>query len=111
MINVYECLTDDAKIHLTKDYNYRRSFFKRKDDELYIKEFDHAEFIDEQLCLIKNIKCAHYFLVGLGLFNLNYSEKYGNISDKNYQIKLASYNFKEDDKKNFLKKLLIKRVK
>ena len=56
MINVYECLTDDAKIHLTKDYNYRRSFFKRKDDELYIKEFNHAEFIDEQLCLIKNIK-------------------------------------------------------
>ena len=51
------------------------------------------------------------FLVELGLFNLNYSEKYGNISDKNYQIKLASYNFKEDDKKNFLKKLLIKRVK
>ena len=40
MINVYECLTDDAKIHLTKDYNYRRSFFKRKDDELYIKEFE-----------------------------------------------------------------------
>ncbi len=37
MINVYECLTDDAKIYLTKDYNYRRSFFKRKDDELYIK--------------------------------------------------------------------------
>ena len=45
------------------------------------------------------------FLVELGLFNLNYSEKYGNISDKNYQIKLASYNFKEDDKKNLLKKL------
>ena len=102
MINVYECLTDDAKIYLTKDYNYRRSFFKRKDDELYIKEFNHAEFIGEQLCLIKNIKCAHYFLVGLGLFNLNYSEKYGNISDKNYQIKLASYNFKEDDKKYFI---------
>ena len=102
MINVYECITDDAKIYLTKDYNYRRSFFKRKDDELYIKEFNHAEFIGEQLCLIKNIKCAHYFLVGLGLFNLNYSEKYGNISDKNYQIKLASYNFKEDDKKYFI---------
>lgn len=51
------------------------------------------------------------FLVELGLFNLNYSEKYGNIFDKNYQIKLASYNFKEDDKKNLLKKLLIKRVK
>ena len=51
------------------------------------------------------------FLVELGLFNLNYSEKYGNISDKNYQIKLASYNFKKDDKKNLLKKLLIKRVK
>ena len=61
MINVYECLTDDAKIYFTKDYNYRRSFYKRKDDELYIKEFDHAEFIDEQLSLIKNIKCAHYF--------------------------------------------------
>ena len=51
------------------------------------------------------------FLVELGLFNLNYSEKYGNISDKNYQIKLASYDLKEDDKKNLLKKLLIKRVK
>lgn len=30
MINVYECLTDDAKIYLTKDYNYRRSFLKGK---------------------------------------------------------------------------------
>lgn len=61
MINVYECLTDDAKIYLTKDYNYRRSFFKMKDDELYIKEFNHAEFMGEQLCLIKNIKCASLF--------------------------------------------------
>ena len=69
---------------------------------------NNVEFLN---FLIKNIKCAHYFLVGLGLFNLNYSQKYGNISDKNYQIKLASYNFKEDDKKNLLKKLLIKRVK
>lgn len=59
----------------------------------------------------KKYQMCSLFLVELGLFNLNFSEKYGNISDKNYQIKLASYNFKEDDKKNLLKKLLIKRVK
>ena len=47
----------------------------------------------------KKYQMCSLFLVELGLFNLNYSEKYGNISDKNYQIKLASYNFKEYDKK------------
>lgn len=101
MISIYECLRDDTRIYLTRDEPWkngrRKLFSKIEEPRMYIKNFNHAEFIGESLCNIKNIKCAHYFLVGVGLKKEDRMANYGDIKDKSYDIRIGSCDFKDKD--------------
>ena len=99
MIDLESCLTDDSEIILTKSGKARRSFFnKNRRPDIIIKDFNHAEFIGEELCAIKHIRCCHYFLVGICSFKIVEGAYYGSIKDSNYLYKIGSYDFRQKDK-------------
>lgn len=101
MISIYECLRDDTRIYLTRNEPWKsgkkRFFLKSEEPRMYIKNFNHAEFIGEALCNIKNIKCAHYFLVGVGLKKEDRMANYGDIKGMGYDIRIASCDFKDKE--------------
>ena len=95
---INECLTDGTEIYLTRDRDFKKGlFYQDEKPELFIKDFNMAEFVGEELCHIKNIRCAHYFVVGCGMQKLKRTAKYGTIKD-HYKYKIASYSFMEPDK-------------
>lgn len=99
MFSVNECLRKDTNVYLTRDRNLKKGlFYKDETPELFIKDFNHAEFIGEELCHIKNIRCVHYFLVGCGSYNL---KRYSKVGDNkhDYSYKIASVDFRKSDKK------------
>ena len=100
MMDITECLTDQTPILVTSDNSYPKRFFlkpKKKEPKLYFKDFNHAEFIGEELCLIKNIECTHYFIAGLGNYSLNQYETYKETSKKFLKYQIASFDFKKDN--------------
>ncbi len=102
MMDLSECLTNNTSIYLTRDRSMKKGLLYRDETpELFIKDFNHAEFIGEELCTIKNLRCAHYFLVGIGMCNLKRSAKHGEIqrSRDHYKYKIASYDFRDSTKK------------
>ena len=99
MMDISECLKPDTMIYLTRDRDTKKGlFYKDEKPELFIKDFNHAEFIGVELCGIRNLRCAHYFLVGCGMYHLKRMARYGEI-DQYYKYKLASYDFKDSSKK------------
>ena len=103
MMSVEECLTDEANIYLiNRNYikinnsGYLYSEYKNK--KIYIKDFNHAEFIGEELCHIKNIQCAHYFLTGINYYSKKYElKRYGDFKNKLLKIDIASIDFKKNN--------------
>ena len=106
-----ECLRTDTNVYLTRDRNSKKGlFYKDENPELFIKDFNHAEFIGEELCNISNINCVHYFLVGCGHYNLKRFSKVGDIKHK-YKYKIASYDFRESDKSyKFIKDIMFYKI-
>lgn len=101
-MDLSECLTNGTSFYLTRDRSMKKSiFYKDETPELFIKDFNHAEFVGEELCAIKNIRCAHYFLVGIGMCNLKRIAKHGDIirGNNHYKYKIASYDFRDSTKK------------
>ncbi len=99
MMSVNECLRSDTKVYLTRDRNYKKGFFyKDENPSLFIKNFNHAEFIGEELCHISNINCVHYFLVGCGNYNLKRYSVVGDIKH-HYNYRIASVDFRKPNKK------------
>lgn len=122
-MNLSECLTEDSEILLIGNSKKRRIIKKKEPQrtKLYHKPFNHAEFIGEELSAIRNIRCTHYFLVGLGEYCLGNKKNipnedgfhmasydfnepageydlqrvvyYGDIVPKNYDFYIASYDF------------------
>lgn len=104
MITLNDCLTKDTRIVLMKpeEEKKRFSFFRHpKEKKIYRKNFNHAEFVGEDLCAIRNLRCAHYFLIGEGSYKVNYVAKYGEMNPSMYDIKLGSYDFKDSIYKYF----------
>ncbi len=102
MMDITECIQDNTSLYIVGDDTHkRRRFFKKKEPKIYRKHFNHAEFIGEELCGIRNLRCVHYFLIGEGSFHLNSYMNYGDIQDKCYAIKLGSYDFKNPDSEYF----------
>lgn len=101
MISINECLRDDTGIYLIRDEPWkscRKHFFSRSDEpRIFVKNFNHAEFIGETLCNMKNIKCVHYFVAGVGLKKENRIVNYSDIKGKGYDIKIASSDFKDSE--------------
>lgn len=102
MMSVNECLTDESNIYLIKgkyiklDEN-NHICAEKTDKKIYIKNFNSTEFIGEELCHIKNIPSAHYFLVGINYsHHRNQFKKYSKLNDQSISIKLGSFDFKKD---------------
>lgn len=97
MMDISECLRPDSRVYITRDRDCKKGFlYKDENPELFIKDFNHAEFIGEELCDVQNIRCVHYFLVGCGLMHLKRFSKVGEIKE-HYKYKIASIDFRKDD--------------
>ena len=95
---INECLKPETEVYLTRDREYKKGlFYKDEERELFIKDFNHAELIGEELCSVRKLKCAHYFVVGCGMEKLKRTAKYGTIRE-HYKYKIASFDFKDKDK-------------
>ena len=71
MMDLSECLTEDSEIYLISERQKKKKIRdESKPVEIFSKDFNHAEFIGEELCAINNIRCTHYFIVGIGEFDL-----------------------------------------
>lgn len=97
MLTLNECVLSDTRFLLVKpdDGKKKISLIKPKEKKMYRKNFNHAEFVGEQLCGLRNLKCAHYFLIGEGHLQVNRVARYGELRPSWYEFKLASYDFKE----------------
>ena len=123
MMDLSECLTEDSEILIIENSKKRRIRRKKEPQrtKIYHKPFNHAEFIGEELCAIHNIRCTHYFLVGVGgyflgnknavpnedgfhmasydflkpagEYDLQRMVYYGDIVPKDYDFYIASYDF------------------
>ena len=99
MMDIYECLRPDTMIYLTRDRSTKKGlFYKDEKPELFVKDFNHAEFIGEELCNIRNLRCAHYFVVGCDTYDLKRTIRCGDI-DRYFKYGIASYDFKDPKKK------------
>ena len=97
MLYINECLTNDTPVKLV-NANNKKSLFEKKEPKTYFKKFNHAEFIGEELCNIKNIRCAHYFIAGLTQFKINKTMPVSK-TDKYYPvIGIGSHDFKDNNK-------------
>ena len=98
MMDISECLTEDTSVYLTRDRYMKKGFFyKDETPELFIKDFNHAEFVGEDICSIKRLRCAHYFIVGCGMYDLKKVRRYGDITHS-YRYGIASYDFRDPSK-------------
>ena len=97
MFSLGESITDNAKIVLLKPEEVKKKklfgFLRQKSYEkrIFRKDFNHAELIGEELCNIRNLRCAHFFLIGEGYYQVNREAPFRDISDQGYQLKLGSY--------------------
>lgn len=95
MMDLSECLTEDSEILLI---GTKRKKGDKNQTKIFWKDFNHAEFIGEELCAIHNIRCAHYFIVGLGGFDLKKISYYGDINPNEYEFKIAANDFRRPNR-------------
>ncbi len=97
MVNLNECLMNDTPIVVVSDKEPKKGLFRKvaKPRKYFIKEFNPAEFVGEEICLINNINVSHYFLACIGSFNLDRSMWYEDIKGKCQSIRIASPNFEK----------------
>ena len=97
MIRLDECLTKETPIIVTTGKIPKKGLFSRKAKprKYFLKKFNPAEFVGEEICLIKDIRVSHYFLACLGSFNLDTPMWYQDVKDKFPFIQIASVNFEK----------------
>ena len=97
MLYINECINYDTPVKLVCDKE-KKPLFGKAEPKIYFKNFNHAEFIGEELCSIRNIRCAHYFIAGLTKFKINKTLKCGEIDKYSPSIGVGSTDFMERDK-------------
>lgn len=97
MLYINECINYDTPVRLVCEKE-KKPLFGKAEPKIYFKNFNHAEFIGEELCGIRNIRCAHYFIAGLTKFKINKTLKRGEIDKYSPSIGIGSYDFTEKDK-------------
>ena len=95
MMCLNECLTDDTRVLLIGKNRFP-FFIKKEDPKIFRKNFNHAEFIGEELCSMKEIPCVHFFLVSDGIFSSNQTTTYRIFKKFPSQIDIGSYDFKKN---------------
>lgn len=95
MMYLKECLTDSTNILIIGE-SYRNRENRGLEKKIFRKNFNHAEIIGEELCSIRNLSCPHFFLV---LDSKDYNSRlipYRLIREKYPDIKLGTYDFREE---------------
>lgn len=95
MYRLRECLKDESKVLVLGKKEKR--FFKSKVGTIYRKDFNHAEFVGQELCDMRRIPTARYVVIAEGLRNQEYYTNYGSLKPMNYDFRIGSYDFKKDD--------------
>ena len=107
MISLNECLTKDTKIFLIGEEQSKCKKFsltrKRPAKKIFRKDFNHAEIIGEAICGIRNLRSAHFFLIGEGYFDYRHWVPYSEIKGSGYHIKLGSYDFCDTENFTYFK--------
>lgn len=98
MLYINECINYDTPVRLVCEKE-KKPLFGKAEPKIYFKNFNHAEFIGEELCGIRNIRCAHYFIAGLTKFKINKTLKRGEIDKYSPSIGIGSQDFMEQGKK------------
>ena len=57
----------------------------------------------ESICGIRNLRCAHFFLIGEGLYDYRRWVSYSDIRRSGYHIRLGSYDFRDTEKYEYFK--------
>ena len=98
MLYITECMNSETPVKLVCSRS-KKPLFGKAEPKVYFKNFNHAEFIGEELCGIRNIRCTHYFIAGLTSFKINKTLKCGEIDKYSPDIGIGSYDFKDAGKK------------
>lgn len=97
MISIKEIITDKTPIYVTTQKEPRKRFFRKEmPRKIILKNFNHAEFIGEELASIRNIRCSHYFIVAVGYLEFDHLTTYDKIQNKSYEYKLGTINFERE---------------
>ncbi len=100
MLSWVECIDDYTRVLLVgpeEPKKRRFLFFGGRDDgpRMYRKDFNHAEFVGEELCNIRNLRCAHFFLIGESYYKVNRTVPFCDAYKQGCAIKLGSYDFRD----------------
>lgn len=95
MVHLDECLTSTTPVYVTTKLIPKKSFIRRKERprRIYMKKFNPAEIIGEDLCRIKGIRCSHYFIAGIGCYNLKTPVWYEDALNYCSSFQIASESF------------------
>ena len=95
MFKLENCLTPDTKLLVL--YYKEKTIFKSRMGKIYRKNFNHAEFVGQELCDMRNIPTARYIVIGECPFHREGYMRYSDLNPKYYDLRLGSYDFKRDD--------------
>lgn len=96
MMILGECITDNTSVHVIGK-NYRKKEEKGLVRRIFRKNFNHAEIIGEELCLVRNLSCPHFFLVADSMDSKSEDVLYNYALKRGLTVMLGSYDFARDD--------------
>jgi len=95
MIYLRESITNETPVYVSREKKPIIKLFHKKDNSLYMKDFNPAEFVGEELCIERNIRSAHYFLAGRGIYNCQSFIPYADADKMVFGVGIASRSFYE----------------
>ena len=100
MFGLEECLTPSTKV--LSLYYKEKTILKSRFGKIYRKDFNHAEFVGQELCDMRNIPTARYTVIGECVFHREGYTRYEDLNPRLYKFRIGSYDFKKDDSDYFI---------
>ena len=88
----------------TSPFNFFHLNRRNPERKIFIKSFNEQEFVGEEVCRLRGIRSAHYFLVGINPNTiLKYTRRnyYGDVRNDNFKYMIGSYDFRDYNKEYF----------
>ncbi len=93
MFDIEQSITDETPVTVTNGKD-KKFFVIPKNPKMYLKPFNSSEFIGQELCTIRNIRCTYYFIAAIGLFDIKGSCWYQDVEKQRPRLVIGSYDFK-----------------
>lgn len=97
MIQIKNCLHNDTPILMVNEPKKKGFTLIKHPIRYYVKDFNPAEFIGEELCLMRGIRSCHYDLASIGGLFYKGRMPYSEVAKRGTSIKIASLDFKRKD--------------